>query len=253
MRCHRQRIACRRGCRTKLVCLLRQSRMPFLEDTGQIEMGQQGPFQTPSTAVLTMKPSRPSLAKGSSSTDDGTSTKEGRVDQLDLQLCAAVPHETPPSSRFRGASSSVTNPCLALPATDLTVKPVPSGNVAFTPENVAFTPDVSAGPTPEDMSWDMSDMSDGESFETRSSCEGLSSSSSLAESRRNILIEKTISWIISWIDSKLAVLAFQRRGAYEEKGTQESAQPGAKTYAKRNELTEEKREGHIEGWTWLRQ
>lgn len=68
----------------------------------------------------------------------------------------------------------------------------------------------------EEMPCGISDISDGESFETSSESEGPNSPTCLAESRRDVLIDRTISWMITWIDSRLSVLAFQIRGTYEE-------------------------------------
>ncbi|KAG6367456.1 hypothetical protein INS49_001646 [Diaporthe citri] len=91
----------------------------------------------------------------------------------------------------------------------LTVEQTPRGRVALVPVG-------KCGLVPEEMPYDRSDMSDGESFETSSGSEGPNSPPCLAASRRDALIDRTISWMITWIDLRLSVLAFQTHGTCEE-------------------------------------
>lgn len=119
-------------------------------------------------------------------------------------------------------------------------------NLIMEQSELAFVPYDSHEPTPEDSLCDMSEMSDGESFETSSSSEGPISSTSLARSRRRNMIDRTISWMISWIDSRLGVLPFQAHGTHEEKH-RESSRPQNETCATTTGLTLENRKGCQKG------
>lgn len=97
----------------------------------------------------------------------------------------------------------------------------------------ALFPDDPYSLTPEERACDMSDMSDGESFETSSDSEAPDSQRSLAESRRDMAIDRIISWTTAWVDCRLAVLAFHTHGACGE-GPGGSFRPQAETHETTN-------------------
>lgn len=135
---------------------------------------------------------------------------ENRGQPIDSEPSNAMIKEDQHSLSSTAASSPVLSPDSILAATGgLTVEQTLRGSAALIPND-------KCGLNPEEMSCDMSDMSDGESFETSSGSEGPNSPICLAESRRDVLIDRTISWMITWIDSRLSVLAFQTHGTCEE-------------------------------------
>lgn len=105
-----------------------------------------------------------------------------------------------------------------------------------------LVPDDNCGLFPEQMPCDMSDISDGESFETSSESEGPNSPTSLAESRRDVLIDRTISWMITWMDSRLSVLPSQIRGTCEE-SPRGSSLPQTETCETTDGLNQKRRRG----------
>lgn len=105
-----------------------------------------------------------------------------------------------------------------------------------------IVPDDHCGLIPEDMPCDMSDISDSESFETSSGSEGPNSPTCLAESRRDVLIDRTISWMITWMNPRLSVLAFQIRGTCEE-SPRSSSLPQTGTSGTINGLNQKRRNG----------
>lgn len=107
-------------------------------------------------------------------------------------------------------------------------------------------PDDTNGLTLEEMACDVSDMSDGESFETSSGSELPNFPTALAESRRDIVIDRTISWMTTWVDSKLSVLAFQTHGTCGE-GPRGSPCPQAEPRGTTNESTRGNRKGCHKG------
>lgn len=66
--------------------------------------------------------------------------------------------------------------------------------------------------------------SEAESFETRSSSSASFTLDLTAKARRNVVIERINTWAISWLNSRLAVLAFQvARGGEEPQGPQQGS------------------------------
>ena len=190
----------------------------------------------PSTPTV---PMAPSFATIKPSTGNGLSveTKEGRQEPLDPQTCAVIHEKTPPSC-FGAASSPATG--LHLPKTTtgyLSVDRAPTegAGIALNDDNACLGL--------KRMSCDMSDRG---SFETCSSSEGPSSPVSLAGARRKVLIDGTISWMVSWVDSKLAVLAFQTHGNREDERPRESSSPQTNTDGKGKGLALDKRKGSHE-------
>lgn len=98
----------------------------------------------------------------------------------------------------------------------------------------------------DDMACDVSDTSDGESFETSSGSEIHNSPTALAQSRRDIVIDRTISWMTTWVDSRLGVLVFQTHGTRGE-DPQVPPCPQAETRDTTNESTRENRKGCHKG------
>lgn len=144
------------------------------------------------------------------------------------------------SPNSEAVPSSVTSPQPTLTAKDELLAEH-SGLV-----RAALVPDNTRGLAPEDTPCAMSDLSDEESFETSSGSEGPVSPNSLAESRRHILIDRTISWMISWVDSRLGVLAFQAHGTHGE-SHREFSRPQTKICGTTTGLTRENRKGRQKG------
>lgn len=159
---------------------------------------------------------------------------------MDSVSSPTVIKEEPLSPKSEAASSPVISPHLTLTATD---EPLVEESRSV---RAALVPDDTRGLAPEDTPCAMSEMSDEESFETSSGSEGPGSPTSLAESRRHVLIDRTISWMISWVDSRLGVLAFQGHGTHGE-GHQESPRPQTKTCRTTTGLTQENRKGRQKG------
>lgn len=109
-----------------------------------------------------------------------------------------------------------------------------------------LVPDDNCGLIPEEMPCDISDFSDAESFETSLPSEGPTSPTHLAESRRDVLIDRTISWMIKWMGSKLSVLAFQIHGTCEE-SSQDSSLPQTGTCGTINGLNQKRIKGCYDG------
>lgn len=156
---------------------------------------------------------------------------------IDPESSSAMIKEAQHSLSPTAASSPVLSPDSILTATGgLAVEQTLEGRAALIPND-------NGGPIPEEMPCDMSDMSEGESFETSSGSEGPNSPTCLAESRRDVLIDRTISWMVTWIDSRLSVLAFQTHGTCEE-SPRGSSLPQTETCGTTEGLNQKRRRGY---------
>lgn len=156
---------------------------------------------------------------------------------IDSESSNAVIKEAQHSLSSTAASVPVLSPDSILTATGgFTVEQTLRGRAAIISND-------KCGSIPQEMPCDMSDMSEGESFETSSGSEGPNSPTCLAESRRDVLIDRTISWMITWIDSRLSVLAFQAHGTCEG-SPRGSSLPQTETCGTTDGLNQKRRRGY---------
>lgn len=207
----------------------------------KVDMEYPGQDDSPSRPRFLMAPSRSpitSISRALTRTHRVISTvgRQEYGEPMDPVCSPTIVKKALLSPNSEAIPSSVTSPHPTLTATYERLVEQP-GLV-----RAAYVPGEACGLIPENTPCDMSDTSDGESFETSSGSESPSSPTSLAESRRNILIDRTIWWMISWVDSRLGVLVFQAHGTHGE-SCRESSRPQTKKSRTTTELTRDNRKG----------